>query len=60
MSSINSYYHEIDGLEHDAGDVAPHVGVAEEGTEEREDVDSASPLADVVGGLGVLLTKHPP
>lgn len=53
-------YHDEDELEHDASDVAPHIGVTQESTEEGEDVDGAHPHADAIGGLGVLLVEHLP
>ena len=56
---VVSYRH-VDDLEDGAGDVTAPVGVAEEGADEREDVDGAGPLADVVGRLGVVLVEHPP
>lgn len=47
-------------MEDGTGDVSAPVGVAEEGADEGEEVGGAGPLADVVGGLGVVLVEHPP
>lgn len=49
---MSIYYHYEDGLEDGTGFVSTPVGVTEKGAEEREEVDSAGPLADVVSRIG--------
>ena len=53
-------YGKEDELEDDAGLVSSPVGVSDEGTDDGEDVGSATPVADVVGGISIVQAHHHP
>jgi len=39
--------------------VSSPVGIAEERTHKREDVDSSSPFADGIRSISIVLSQHP-
>lgn len=57
MWSVYHTYRDEYELEEEASEVAAQVGVAEEGSEEGEQVDRSGPYADVVGGRSVGLPQ---
>lgn len=42
-----------------ASQVAPQVGITQECPDERKDVDSSCPLADIVCCFSIILLKNP-
>lgn len=51
-------YNDEDGLENGTGLVSSPVRVAEEGANEGEEIDSASPFAYIVGRFGIVLSHN--
>lgn len=51
-------YYDEDDLKDGTGFVPSPVGITEEGSHEWEDVDSASPFADIVSSIGIILSQN--
>lgn len=52
------YYHYKNDLKDCAGQVTAPVGIAEECPNQGEQINSSSPLANVIGSNGTFLTKN--
>lgn len=52
-------YQDKDGLEEGTSPVPSQVSVTEEGTDEREEVDSPCPFTNIISCASVVLTHHP-
>lgn len=51
-------YNDKDDLKDGTSFVSSPIGITEESTNKGEDVDSASPFADIVGCISIVLAYH--